>query len=415
MLTPSRRPPADPTPNDESPTDTPHTPMPRELESGSLVTPFKATGPVPPERSRLEQLRRVARPDLVRAAIEQLLSWLQPTELAPDDFDALDLRYGLTPDAGRTLRLEIWREVLDRFCADRVYTPTENAYLTGLRDAFGLPTSTTEPLRMEAAAAQFRSEVAAVIVDHRITTEEREHLSTVAALLGLPLSEAQAAVENTARRMLANVRTRAVTGPVISRAGIAWIRSAAANLGLTLSEPEERELADAEAHWARIDAVTAARVQERATEASRLRAAIAHIKRRRTIPTLGTSAPMFGSVPCHLSEPALLWGWRPHPTNRFESGMPVLDDTGRVLLTANEWCFEGSRVIRRVPLKDLIGAVTHPDGLVLQRARDEDLRLGFDCPERALLTATALCRLRHWDAVPHDPRSLVELGIAPSR
>jgi hypothetical protein len=403
--------------------DAPHLPLPHDARASELATPFAAAGSIPAARSLSEQRRHVARPDLARAAMEQLLSAWEPTDLTPADFDVLDGQYGLSPGTGRRLRLELWCETLENFCSDRIFTPAENLYLGRLADAFGLPAEETEPMRLEAAAAQFRAELVAVMADLRLSPEERLHLDNVATGLGLPLDEARKAIENTARNLLARTRARAGYGSVPSLAGTEWIRTTVAGLGLVLSEAEEQELAVAEAHWHQIDHEARQRTLEReaakarsqestATEKARLCHAIDEILATKQVSVLGTRATPLGTVTHYLCEPATLWGWRPHPTNRYESGSPMMEDSGQVFITSDAWLFEGSRVTRRVRLSDLLGAVTHPDGLVLHRRSDGDLRIGFDCAERTLLVSTVLRLLNGWDEVAHDERTLVDLGIA---
>lgn len=82
------------------------------------------------------------------------------------------------------------------------------------------------------------------------------------------------------------------------------------------------------------------------------------------------------------------------------------------MITANEWCFEGTRVVRRIPLRELTGVVVHPDGLILQREGETAMTLGFDNSERTMLVATVFRHLRRWESVQQESRTLLDIGIA---
>ncbi len=295
----------------------------------------------------------------------------------------------------------------------------ENQFLDALGASFGLPASDTQPLRLEAAAAQFRAELIAVLADHRISAEERIHLDMIATTMGIPLVDARAAIERTARALLAYGRSRATKGAVVSRAGIAWIRTAAENLGIAIADAENEELKMAEAHWARLDLVLAEQLASDAAERdqvvaerARMAAEVEILSRDGLGPALDVWKADGHVLPCHTRQPARLWGWRPHPTNRFEPGSACLEDEGHIVITANEWCFEGTRVVRRIPLRELTGVVVHPDGLILQREGETAMTLGFDNSERTMLVATVFRHLRRWESVQQESRTLLDIGIA---
>jgi hypothetical protein len=397
-----------------------HLPLPADSREAPTASPFVAPGSVPPPRSASDRRACLARPEQARIAIEHLLGSLDPTELTPDDFGALDTEYGLSSREGYDLRLQLWREALQTFCADRIFMPGESLYLIALGDAFGLPGEVTEPLRLQAAATQFRAELVAVMSDRRITSSERQHLEAVASSFGIAPTQARDAINNTARGALARVRARAGEGPLLSREGIEWFRSAAHDLGVVLSPAEAHELEVAEAHWAEVDRVMLERAREREAALEQ-----AHVRRESELTRLRTAvvsfaapatASQFGSSSAlqqHLCEPATLLGWRAHPTNRFEPGSPTLEDVGHLVITSRELAFDGTRVTRRINLTDIRGAMTHPDGIVIDRSRDASVRFGLDCLERGLLIAAVLGALRGWGPVPHDARPFAELGFCP--
>ena len=60
------------------------------MDSYHDLRPFATDVPIPPERSPLERRHRIKRPDLLLAALKQLLTGLSPTDIGPDEVRALE-------------------------------------------------------------------------------------------------------------------------------------------------------------------------------------------------------------------------------------------------------------------------------------------------------------------------------------
>jgi stage V sporulation protein K len=367
-----------------------------------MKSPFGVHSPAPSARSLVERLGRVGRPDLARAAAENLLAERQPDEISPSELFELEGSYGLDDESSYALRVELWAQAVQVLLADRELSAEERVYLAALQRLLGLDEADTLPVHVQAAAPVFRSALAAAVSDYELTEEERTQLAQLAADLGLPGEVADAAVGHTARVVVDALWRFVVSDGTLSELESRRVRAAAARLDVALNAEQRRLLATSDA-----EAAHRAREERARAEEERLESTLAEVQASGTLPSLTPTIELEPGEVCHHEQPAEWWKWDVESTDRFKDNLYWFD-SGTAYVTSRRLVFDGHwKTMRSVRLENLV-AVTEFDGKLRIEMRNEpDGYLAIEPTAARRLVASLLERAR-------ENRDLTLRGIPPT-
>lgn len=351
---------------------------------------------VPPERSRLERLRGIARPDLLRLALEQLLRGWHPSEVSSEEMAAYDRMYGVEARQAREIRTAIFADVLDVFLVDGALSPAEQGYLRDLQEALDLDPVDVQDVHERLGAPHFRAALTAAIADGAVTAEERADLARLASDLKIPGEVADRAVESTARRLLDRVWKAATASGRLPERLAPRVREAAEALGIPLAAEQEQVVRAIEAcvaeRRAQEERLRVQREQERAerertAEERRRRAAderartdrmlrdLQEALSRSELPVLDAPIRMNPGERCHCAQPADWHELQSNPADRFAAPGLALLDRGVIYVTDRRVVFEGKRMLSVIRFGDISSVTRHPDGLKIERRADPAIYL----------------------------------------
>ncbi len=392
------------------------TPRRRPAAADQEDVQFPLTGDThaPPERSRLERLRGIARPDLLRLALEQLLRGWEPVELSREDAADFNRMYGVGEQEARMLRAGLFEDVLQAFLADGALSPAERSYLEDLQRALDLEHGDVQGAYERLAAPHFRAALTAAIADGVVTAEERAALARLASDLHIPGDAAAQAVERTARTLLDRVWQAATASGRLPEHLAPRVREAAAALGITLAPEQERlvttmeaQVAERRAHEERTrmerERDRAEREREREEQDRRvaadrermdemlrqLRAALG----RSELPVVDAKIRLSPGERCHCAQPAEWHEPRPDPIDRFAEPRLACLDRGVVYVTDRRIVFEGQRMMSVIRFSDISSIAHQPDGLQVGRRADPDVCLVMRPSERVAAVASVLAHV----------------------
>ena len=189
----------------------------------------------------------MARPDLLRASLEQLLAGFDPSEISQDDVRLLAESYGIDDEASYEIAMRLWLDALDVVRSIDAPWSAKHRYLRALQDTLDLDEADVEPARIGAVAPHFRRALADAIADRHLTAEERRRLSELATDLGIPAEMAQDAIDRTARTLLDTAWHTVLAGGRLTPDGAIGIRTTAAALGIDPTPAQETMLRYVEA------------------------------------------------------------------------------------------------------------------------------------------------------------------------
>src|SRR4051812_25131582 len=199
----------------------------------------------PRKRGWSDRLFKHPSPDVFETEIEQWLATRNIADIYPAEVERLGENCQLGHSDRRRIATSVYRKVVQRFASDRVLTDAELGYLNALRrlldigedDAFSVETELLHPVYEKAVRAAIakgrltvqdrqdldaladalrisrglrreiyrkhifplvQAEFNAVMEDHRLSPDEKEHLATVSFNLGVNISHDP----ETERRML---------------------------------------------------------------------------------------------------------------------------------------------------------------------------------------------------------------------
>jgi hypothetical protein len=392
------------------------------------LRPFPGAGRVPPPRSTFERRHRLARPDLFREAIEQLLAGLLPTEISAEEVRALAASYGVAPEDAYDASLQVWLTALNVFAIDDQRWPVKSEYLRALQEMLGLREEDVELARVQAVAPHFRALLRDVIADRALSEDERTRTMRLADELGIARDVATTAVERTARTLL-DQTWHAVTGAgPLNADSVSRMRAAAAALGIEPTVGQEHVLRQAEASLAVAHARAEAERAVREGEAEERRRR-AHADRERLSGWLARSS----ELPIVHAPPSIdldvgeseVWTERAEwhellvdQTDPFAGHRLVYQDQGELHITDRRLVFVGQRMLSTIRFSEVTTGVRYPDALRVGRRVDRDVFLLLEGREQVDLLADVLARLTAWPEPAVEPvsaRTLATPRPSPKR
>lgn len=385
--------------------------------------PFEGKGRVPPSRTSFERRHRLARPDLFREALEQLLAGLSPSEISPEDVRVLAEGYGLDPYLAHDLALELWLAALDVFLGDDAGWPTKNAYLRALQAMLDLDDADVVPARVKAVAPRFKRALREVVADLVITGDERARMARLADDLGIPAGTARQAIDRTARTILDQIWVAVTDSGTLTADGVARMRAAAEALGVPPTPRQEAELRQAEATLAaaqaRAEAERAYREQEAAERLRRLQADRERLAAWLSRPSAPPPAP---GVPTPIeleagetevwTEPVEWHELVVDQTDPFAGPRLTFEDRGALHVTDRRLVFVGRRMLRTIRLADIGAGIQYPDALRICRRVDRDVFFLPEHDERVALLVGIVSRVAGWTAPSEESQPARALAAA---
>jgi hypothetical protein len=351
----------------------------------------------------LARLRGAARPDLLRQAIVQLLQELQPSGMRPDEFEALNARYGVTDVDGLEILVQLWGDALESLLSKAPVSSDLRRYMDDLQHAFGLTDEQVNPRRFDLVAPQYRAAVVGVLSDSRVTDEERRDLDSLAEFLGIPLEDGRAALDR-ASRVVLDRTFESFRAAGITPERFKLIRALQADLGVLPAAEQEEFLQQFEAQWEADEKAReqreVERLQREETERqralerqARLAEELALIASATSLQTIAVRDLGEGAEPCHFEHACVRMDWRQVSPNRFDPRLFVVSDRGTLSISDKRIAFVGERTVFRAPHNRIqrvdvdarMCTITHRSGDVLM--------LAFELEQQTAVLAAVLARL----------------------